>query len=67
MPLPHDRMAIGCKWVSKMKHDVDGCVSRYKERLVDKGYAQIYSIDYESSNCYGYFKRIVFALDGCEE
>jgi hypothetical protein len=45
--LPKDKKAIGCKWVYKVKHNVDGSVSRYKARLVAKGYAQMYGKDYE--------------------
>ncbi len=33
----------------KVKHNVDGSVSRYKARLVAKGYAQTYGIDYEKT------------------
>ncbi len=33
----------------KVKHNVNGSVSRYKARLVAKGYAQTYGIDYEET------------------
>jgi hypothetical protein len=47
--LPKDKKIIGCKWVYKVKHNVDGSVNRYKARLVAKGYAQTYGIDYEET------------------
>jgi hypothetical protein len=45
--LPSNQKAIGVKWVYKIKHTAEGEVSRYKARLVDKGYKQKYGIDYE--------------------
>ncbi len=45
--LPKDKEVIGCKWVYKVKHNVDGFVNKYKARLVAKGYAQTYGIDYK--------------------
>jgi len=47
--LPKDKKAIGCKWMYKIKHNADGSMSRYKTRLVAKGYAKTYGIDYEET------------------
>ncbi len=47
--LPKHKNKIGCKWVYKVKHNVDGFVSKYKARLVTKGYAQTYGINYEKT------------------
>ena len=37
--LPEGKKLIGCKWVYKVKHNSDGSISRYKGRLVAKGFA----------------------------
>ncbi len=37
---PSDRKIVGCKWVFKVKENPDGSISRYKARLIAKGYHQ---------------------------
>lgn len=45
--LPSEKQAIGCKWVFKVKHKVDGYIERYKAILVAKFYNQIKDKDYK--------------------
>jgi len=43
---PFDKKTIGVKWVFKIKLNVDGSINKYKARLVIKGYAQQFGIDF---------------------
>ncbi len=47
--LRKDKKAIGCKWVYKVKHNADGSMCKYRARLVAKGFAQTYGINYEET------------------
>lgn len=47
--LPDGRIAIGYKWVFKIKYKSSGEVERYKARLVAKGYGQKEGVDYEET------------------
>eukprot|EP00253_Pinus_taeda_P002182 PITA_02182 len=40
------RSVVGCKWVFKLKRNVDGSIERYKARLIAKGYSQVEGIDF---------------------
>ena len=44
--LDHLRKPIVCKWVYKVKYNVDGTLDKHKARLVVKGFAQQEGIDY---------------------
>lgn len=47
--LPKEKKAIGLKWVYKVKVSMDGKIQKYKARIVAKGYAQEYGVDYEET------------------
>jgi len=42
---PREARLIKCKWVYKLKRNLDGSIFRYKARLVAKGFPQRYGID----------------------
>ena len=47
--LPIGKRPIGCRWVYKLKHNLDGSIDSYKARLVTKGYNQVAGLDYTNS------------------
>lgn len=48
MPPSPSQNVVGCKWVFKLKHNSDdSSISRYKTKLVPKGFHQQYDVDFE--------------------
>ena len=46
-PLPAGRSPIGCKWIFRIKQNLDGCIQKYKARLVAKSFHQRAGLDYD--------------------
>ena len=40
---------IECKWIYKIKTDMDGKIVVYKARLVAKGFKQVHGLDYDKT------------------
>nr|KYP67571.1 Retrovirus-related Pol polyprotein from transposon TNT 1-94 [Cajanus cajan] len=49
VPLPPNRTPIGCKWVFRVKENLDATVHKYKARLVAKGFHQQFGYDYNET------------------
>jgi hypothetical protein len=44
--LPPNKNLVTCTWAFKAKHDANGNITRFKARLVARGFSQAYGIDY---------------------
>jgi hypothetical protein len=44
--IPAGRKPVQCKWVLRIKRDQNGQISRFKGRLIAKGFTQIFSQDF---------------------
>jgi hypothetical protein len=48
-PLPLGRRPMSCKWIFKIKYNVDGFMARHKVHLVTIGFTQVEGIDYNET------------------
>lgn len=46
LTLPPNTKPIACKWVFKVKENMDGTIHKYKARLVAKGFHQVAGFDF---------------------
>jgi len=49
VPLPSNRKPVWCKWVFRIKNNLDGSINKYKARLVAKGFTQVPGFDYKET------------------
>lgn len=47
--MPEHKKPIGVKWVYRTKLNVDGTINKHKARLVVKGYAHIFGVDFSET------------------
>jgi len=47
--LPAGRKLVTTKWVFRPKHDIQGNITKYKARLVARGFEQIYGKDFDET------------------
>lgn len=49
MPKDTSKILVGCKWLFRIKRNPNGSISRYKSRLVAKGYTHTLGLDFKET------------------
>ncbi len=49
VPLPQGHVAVGTRWLYKIKSHVDRTIECYKAQWVTKGYSQHHGVDYDET------------------
>jgi hypothetical protein len=49
VPLPYIRKLVICRWVYRTKSAADGQISKYKAKLIYKGFQYVHGIDYDDT------------------
>ena len=52
VPLPKYKNLVSCKWLYKTKFNANNEVSKYKARLVARGFYQVEGLDYSKTFSY---------------
>ena len=47
--LPINNKVVGCKWIFRVKENVDGSINKYKARLVAKGFHHVAGFDFHET------------------
>jgi hypothetical protein len=49
VPLPYGRKLVRCRWVYRTNNVAYGHISRYKAKLVAKGFQHVHGINYDET------------------
>ncbi|RVW87804.1 Retrovirus-related Pol polyprotein from transposon RE1 [Vitis vinifera] len=60
VPPPSNHNIVGCKWVFRIKRNLDGSISRYKACLVAKGFHQRPGLDVNNAFLHGNLTKDVY-------